>query len=95
VLVVSSLTGAGLPELLAAIDRRAPDPASAASARLARARTQVLGILGERLRERLLDGTSAGAMEAVVADVAAHRLDPYAAADRLLSTFVTGQDRRS
>jgi LAO/AO transport system kinase len=94
VLVVSSLTGAGLPELLDAIDRRAPDPASAASARLARARTQVLGILGERLRERLLDGTSAGAMEAVVADVAAHRLDPYAAADRLLSTFVTGRGRR-
>jgi LAO/AO transport system kinase len=92
VLVVSSLTGAGLSELLAAIDRRAPDPASAASARLARARTQVLGILGERLRERLLDGTSAGAMEAVVADVAAHRLDPYAAADRLLSVIVTRED---
>ena len=62
VLLVSGLTGTGVPELLAALDRR--DPASAVGGRdaeatrrtrHARAEAQLAGILAERLRERLRD----------------------------------------
>ena len=77
-----------MPELLAALDRhRAADRDAAATegARLARAEAQVWAILGERLRASLVATERRAATERVLADVAAHRLDPYAAADRLLA----------
>ena len=89
VLITTATTGEGVPELLAALDRHraagagAPPPA----ARLARAEAQVWSIVAERLRDRLHDGAHTGATDAVLADVADHRLDPYAAADRLLGVL--------
>ncbi|HUG47715.1 MAG TPA: methylmalonyl Co-A mutase-associated GTPase MeaB [Candidatus Limnocylindria bacterium] len=90
VLLASGLTDAGVPELLAALDRR--DAARRASqgngtpdaARLARAEAQLTGILAQRLAERLRSPQHAEERRQSVRAIAAHELDPYAAADRLL-----------
>jgi len=92
VLLATATTGEGVPELLAAIDRRAPDRqggdgASSGQARLARAEAQLAGILAERVRERLHEPERTELLESVLAEVAEHRLDPYAAADRLLEAL--------
>jgi LAO/AO transport system kinase len=98
VLLTTATTGAGIPELLAALERHraassADGGADAEGARLTRARAQVWAIVGERLRERLDAGAAAGETGAVLRAVAAHELDPYAAADRLLA-IVTSTDGR-
>jgi LAO/AO transport system kinase len=80
VLLVSAVTGVGIAELLAALDRRASSRASDDGSRLARAEAQLEGVLAERLRERLRHLDRA----AVVRAIAAHEVDPYTAADRLL-----------
>jgi LAO/AO transport system kinase len=87
VLLASGLTAAGVPELLAALDEHHDRHASAAdphASRLARARAQVEGILADRVRDALWSADRRAATEAVVARVAAHEVDPYAAADDLL-----------
>ncbi|MET1231287.1 MAG: methylmalonyl Co-A mutase-associated GTPase MeaB [Candidatus Limnocylindrales bacterium] len=90
VLLAAAATGDGVPALLASLDRRAAQGQSADGGpdhdptRLIRARAQVDGILGERLRARLGSGERMAAMTALYAAVAAHELDPYAAADRAL-----------
>jgi LAO/AO transport system kinase len=97
VLLATALTGDGVPELLAALDRRAAARASgsdegrAEATRLARARAQVDGILGERVRARLAAPDHAPLMTAIYASVAAHDLDPYAAADRALDALASGR----
>jgi LAO/AO transport system kinase len=92
VLLVSGLQGTGVPELLAALDRRDPRPAGRDAdatrlARTARAQAQLDGILAERLRERLRDPAHRAGTEAAVAAVAAHEEDPYSVADRLLASL--------
>jgi LAO/AO transport system kinase len=92
VLITTAATGEGVPELLVALDRHraaGKDAAATDRARLARAEAQVWAILGERLRGSLVDAERRTATEQVLADVAAHRLDPYAAADRLLAALLT------
>ena len=86
VLVTTASTGEGVPELLVALDRHraAGRDGLAAGARLARAERQVWGILADRLRERLAEPSLRARTEATLGAVAAHDLDPYAAADRLL-----------
>jgi len=87
VLVTTAATGDGVPELLEALDRQraAIDPSAASEARLARAEAQVWAIVADRIRDRLLrDRARAGTRE-TLAEVAGHRLDPYAAADDLLA----------
>ncbi len=87
VLITTAATGEGVPELLAALDRHRAAGRSASgapAARLARAEAQVWAILGERLRASLLDADHGASTRAILAEVADHRLDPYAAADRLL-----------
>ncbi len=86
VLITTAATGAGVPELLAALDRHRATTADddLAPARLARAEAQVWAIVAERLNDRLRAPREAAATEALIGDVAAHRLDPYAAADQLL-----------
>ena len=71
----------------AALDRHRATGATAegGGARLARAEAQVWAILGERLRASLVAPERRAATDAVLEEVAAHRLDPYAAADRLLA----------
>ena len=87
VLLASGLTADGVPELLAALDRihdaRSDDDGPQA-ARLARARAQVEGILADRTRDALWSPHRRAETDALVGSVAAHELDPYAAADQLL-----------
>jgi hypothetical protein len=78
--------------LLAALDRHrgATSDGTTSVARRARAAAQVQAILADRLADRLDDPTLAGERDAVVDAVAAHALDPYAAADRLLTRVLGG-----
>jgi LAO/AO transport system kinase len=83
VLVTTALTGDGIPQLLAALDRhRAAGHAGASAvARRARAAAQVDAIVLDRFRERVLGSDEA---RALIDAVAAHELDPFTAADRLV-----------
>jgi LAO/AO transport system kinase len=92
VLLASGLTGQGVVEVLAALDRRqarlAGDATHAEAVRHARANAQVAGILADRTREALWEVSRRARTEATLRAVAAHELDPYAAADRLLEEIV-------
>ena len=92
ILIATAATGDGVPELLAALDRHrvAGRSGSSAASRLERAETQVWAIVGDRLRARLHDPAHAALTEALLGDVAEHRVDPYAAADRLLKGIADG-----
>jgi LAO/AO transport system kinase len=89
VLVTTASTGEGVPELLAALDRHraAGHDGLTADARRGRALAQIRGVLAERLSDRLQDAALAPLTDSLVGDVAEHRLDPYAAADRLLEAI--------
>jgi LAO/AO transport system kinase len=86
VLVTTASTGEGIQELLEALDRHRESARSGASpeARRARAEAQVWAIVADRLRGQLRDDRHRAATDAALTEVAEHRLDPYAAADRLL-----------
>jgi len=92
VLITTAASGAGVPELLAALDRHraAGRVGESSAARLARAESQVFAIVAQRLRTRLGDPSHAAETKALVGEVAAHRLDPYSAADRLLDEAERG-----
>ncbi len=96
VLVTTASTGAGIPELLVALDRhRAAGGAGATTAaRRARAAAQIRALLVERLWERLGSAELAPVTEAAITAVAAHELDPYTAADRLLASLGDGRSGR-
>jgi LAO/AO transport system kinase len=87
VLVTTAITGDGIPELLATLDRHRARgrEANDTPARLARAEAQVWAILADRLRADLHTAANRDETEAVMREVAAHRLDPFSAADRLLA----------
>jgi len=86
VLITTAATGAGVPELLVALDRHRASIAAGPTdaARLARADALVWAIVSERLRGRLREAGLAESTDRTLGDVAAHRTDPYAAADELL-----------
>ena len=88
VLITTAATGAGVPELLAALDRHRSRVTGAGDgpspARIARAEAQVWAIVTDRLNDQLRSPAEADATDSIIGDVAGHRLDPYAAADRLL-----------
>lgn len=89
VLVTTASTGEGVPELLQALDRHrtADRDGLTADARRSRALAQIRGVLADRLSDRLHGATLAPLARSLVDEVAAHRLDPYAAADRLLDAI--------
>jgi len=89
VLVTTAATGEGVPALLAALDRHRAGGATGmtTAARRARAAAQVRAVLVERLWDRLAAPSAAGETEAAIVAVAAHEMDPYAAADRLLAVL--------
>ena len=60
VIVTTALTGDGIPELVALLDRRRADGSAAQAARVTRAAAQVDAILAQRIRDRLADGVEAG-----------------------------------
>ncbi len=90
VMLCSALTGAGVPELLAALDRReaarmAAGPSARDAAALRRAEAQISGILAQRVAAGLADPARAAARDETLGQVAAHEIDPFTAADRLLA----------
>ena len=89
VIVTTALTGEGIPQLLALLDRRRAD-GTAHGSRVTRATAQVDAIVAQRIRERLAVGVDAGTTAAIHDAVARHELDPYEAADRLLSLLGEG-----
>lgn len=91
VLVTTASTGDGVPALLEALDRHRSSARDGGTndARRQRAAAQVRSILADRLADRLRGGDLAGLSDEVVTAVAEHRLDPYAAADRLLEAMGT------
>ncbi len=95
VLVTTAATGEGVPELLAELDRQraATDHGAVAAARRARAEAQVWAIVSDRIRDRLASDGLREASDTLLADVAEHRLDPYAAADRLLRALHVEDER--
>jgi len=72
---------------MAALDRHRARGRDAGDtpARLARAEAQVWAILADRLRARLHEAGHAAATAETMRRVAAHELDPFAAADQLLA----------
>jgi len=94
VLLASGLDATGVPALLAALDGQHASATMAdrpRTARIARARAQVEGILADRTRDALWSAHRRAGTESLLEQVAAHELDPYAAADRLLHELGTGQ----
>ena len=89
VLVTTATSGEGVPELLAALDRHrsAARAGEATEARRARALAQIRAVMADRLADRLREAALATVAESVIDDVAEHRVDPYAAADRLLEAI--------
>jgi len=87
VLLTTATSGDGIPELMAALDRHRARGREVGDtpARLARAEAQVWAILADRLRARLHEAGHAAATAATMQRVAAHELDPFAAADELLT----------
>ena len=97
VMLASALSGTGVPELLAALDRRdaarrAADVDRAAGTALKRAEAQLSGILAERVAARLNAPERAAARDAALRALAGHETDPYAAADRLLALLSRPSD---
>ena len=94
VLITTAATGAGVPELLAALDRHRAAGREGVShaARLARAEAQVWAIVADRLHDRLHHATLLAGTNSTLAEVADHSLDPYSAADRLLTSLAGNSD---
>lgn len=95
VLVTTASTGEGVPELLVALDRHRATltGGTTPAVRRARAGAQVRAVIVERLWERLFAPGVAPATNAAIDAVAAHEIDPYAAADRLLAALNTEEPR--
>jgi putative protein kinase ArgK-like GTPase of G3E family len=89
-MLCSALTGKGVPELLAALGRREAARSTAGAgardaAALKRAEAQISGILAQRVAAGLADPGRTAARDETLAAVAAHEIDPFTAADRLLA----------
>ena len=96
VLVTTAATGEGVVELLAALDRHRTTSGrgDVQATRMARAEAQIWAVLSDRLRDRARSMEAAPMAAALLGAVAAHELDPYAAADRLLELMAgTGASR--
>jgi LAO/AO transport system kinase len=94
VLVTTAMSGEGVPELLAAIARHREGLGAAEGGipvRRARAAALVWALLGDRVRRKLEYPDLAASTAETLDAVARHELDPYAAADRLLSRLQAGR----
>ena len=89
VLITTAVTGEGVPDLVAALDRHRAAGATEATpaARRARAAAQVRAVLVERLWQRLASPALNGETDAPLEGVARHDIDPYTAADALLAAL--------
>ena len=90
VLLTSATQGDGVAELLDALDRYhrdASEDGRLTVARTMRSRSIVEGILADRTRASLADPMRAERTAEIMAAVAGHTTDPYAAADRLVNAL--------
>ncbi|MHB8960195.1 MAG: methylmalonyl Co-A mutase-associated GTPase MeaB [Candidatus Limnocylindrales bacterium] len=89
VLITTAVSGDGVPELVAALDRHRAAGATEVTpaARRARAAAQVRAVLVERLWHRLASPALTGETDAALEGVARHDIDPYTAADALLAAL--------
>ncbi len=93
VLKLVAVKGEGVDELVDALDAHDAWLRSSGEGerrRTARAAAEIEAIAVTSLRERLADVHGSAALDALAADVVAARLDPYAAADRLLEASTGG-----
>ena len=84
--------GTGIDDLADALEKHhtwADGSGEAERRRRHRARVEVEAIAVVALRDRIGDLRSGGLLDDLAADVAAGRVDPYAAADRLVDALVT------
>ena len=89
VMLASGSSGQGVPELLLALDRWSTrEPAELDTARLGRADALVQAIVAERLHAAVFAEPRRALADETLRAVAAHQLDPYAAADQLLGTVL-------
>ncbi len=88
VLITTGATGGGVAALVDALDRRTErmETGPVPESRVRRAATLVWTIVAERVRADLASRERAAETWALVREVAAHEIDPYAAADALLAT---------
>jgi LAO/AO transport system kinase len=88
VLITTGATGAGVAPLVDSLERRRArmEERPVTEARVRRAATMVWSIVSERVRADLASRERAAETWALVRSVAAHEIDPYAAADALLAT---------
>jgi LAO/AO transport system kinase len=95
VLVTTAVSGEGVPELLAALDRHRAERSrdGTPAARRARAAAQVRAVLVEWLWDRLASDALAAETDAALDAVARHDTDPYAAADQLLAALAREEIR--
>jgi len=95
VLVTTAATGEGVADLLTAIDRHrgAGGGTGRDANRLIRAEAQVWAVLADRLHEKARSIEAAPIAAELLRAVAAHEMDPYAAADRLLALMVAREKR--
>jgi LAO/AO transport system kinase len=99
VMLASAMTGSGVAELLASLDRRddarkSAGEGAADAAALKRAEAQISGILAERVADQLRAPGRAEVRAATLREVAAHETDPYTAADRLLAALTRPAEER-
>ncbi len=89
ILVTTAATGDGVPALLDAVIRHREEGVDGVTrvARRGRAAAQLRALVAERTWARLDDPAHQALVDQVVDEVAAHTLDPYAAADRLLAAL--------
>jgi LAO/AO transport system kinase len=89
VLVTTAATGAGVPELLAALERHraAGGDGRTDAARQARAGAQIRAVIADRVAARIRGPRLAALAAELETAVVEHRLDPFAAADRLLEAM--------
>jgi LAO/AO transport system kinase len=92
ILKTEALTGQGVPELLAAIERfRAHTAGSQGRRRRARAEFRVRELLAQRFVEHVEERVlGAGELEEILDRIAARELDPYAAVDEMVRRTVKG-----
>jgi LAO/AO transport system kinase len=84
----STMTGEGIGELWEAIERHRSFLTEGGELERRRSRrilTEVEGMVAERLRARASGMLRSGALDGLAAALAARSLDPYAAADQLMT----------
>jgi LAO/AO transport system kinase len=81
--------GSGLDDVISSIERFRDRGPLIEARRRSRATTQLHAIVVERLRQRAESLVPAGVLERLVAEIASRSLDPYSAADAVLSGAVS------